>query len=340
MKYQRLSRRNRLPGHFIYLFILYGLVYTVSICVTSRSLAAEIVDRIVAIVNNEVISLYELNQIAKPYFERIKSSRYPVDVEKKLMFEVRQKIIKELIDQKLTDQELDRLKISVSDKEIENATERLKESRFITDEQLRELLAKEGLTYEQYREQTKKQIQRAKLVNLEVRSKIVITEEDIKAYYDSHKADYAGEKKFHLRNIHVRVPAYAIGDERQTALRTLQSVRLKLESGKSIEAVVKEYTASTSMVDGGDLGFFKLDDLAPRLQELIKDMKAGDFTPVLEMEFGFQIVYVDKIAESGGKSLEDVKTDIQSKLYDQIVDKKYNSWLQALRDRSHIKIVN
>jgi len=315
-------------------------VYAVGLWVTSRSLAAEIVDRIVAIVNNEVISLYELNQTAKPYFERIKSSRYPVDVEKKLMFEVRQKIIKELIDQKLTDQELERLKISVSDKEIENAIERLKESRFITDEQLRELLAKEGLTYEQYREQTKKQIQRAKLVNLEVRSKIVITEEDIKAYYDSHKADYVGEKKFHLRNIHVRVPSYAIGDERQTALKTLQSVRLELESGKSFDTVVKEYTASASMVDGGDLGFFKLDDLAPRLQELLKDMKAGDSTPVLEMEFGFQIVYVEEIAESGGKSLEEVKTDIQSKLYDQIVDKKYNSWLQALRDRSHIKIVN
>jgi peptidyl-prolyl cis-trans isomerase SurA len=315
-------------------------VYAVGICLTSRSLSAEIVDRIVAIVNNDVISLYELNQVAKPYFERIKSSRYPLDVEKKLMFEVRQKILKELIDQKLTDQELERLKISVSDREIENTIERLKESQFITDEQLREALAKEGLTYEQYREQTKKQIQRAKLVNLEIRSKVVITEEDIKAYYDSHKAEFAGEKKFHLRNIHVRVPSYASYDDRQNALKTMQSARLELENGKTIETVVLDYSAAGSMLDGGDLGFFKLDDLAPRLQELIKDMKAGDFTPVLEMEFGFQIVYVDEIVESGGKSLEEVETEIQRKLYNQIVDEKYSSWLQTLRDRSHIKIVN
>jgi len=315
-------------------------VCAVGICPTTRSLAAEIVDRIVAIVNNEVISLYELNQIAKPYFERIKSSRYPVDVEKKLMFEVRQKILKELIDQKLTDQELERLKISVSDQEIENAIERFKESKFITDEQLREALANEGLTYEQYREQTKKQIQRAKLVNLEVRSKIVITEEDIKAYYDSHNAEFAGEKKYHLHNLHMRVPSYASYDDRQIALKTMQAVRLELESGKSIEAVVKQFAASASNVGGGDLGLFKLDDLAPRLQELIKDMNTGDLTPVLEMEFGFQIVYVDEIVESGGKSLEEVKTVIQDKLYSQIVDEKYSSWLQALRDRSHIKIVN
>jgi peptidyl-prolyl cis-trans isomerase SurA len=315
-------------------------VYAVGICLTTRCLAAEIVDRIVAIVNNEVISLYELNQIARPYFERIKSSQYPVDVEKKLMFEVRQKILKQLIDQKLTDQELERLNISVGDKEIENAIERLKESKFITDEQLREALAKEGLTYEQYRGQTKKQIQRAKLVNLEVRSKIVITEEDIKAYYDSHKAEFVGEKKFHLRNMHMRVPSYASYDDRQIALKMMQTARLELESGKSIEAVVQEFTASASRVDGGDLGFFKLEDLAPRLQELIKDMKAGDLTPVLEMDFGFQIVYVDEIVESGGKSLEEAKTGIQSKLYEQIVDEKYSSWLQALRDRSHIKIVN
>ena len=340
MLYQRLSRQNRFPGHITYFLILYGIVSAVGICLTSRSLAAEIVDRIVAIVNNEVISLYELNQFAKPYFERIKSSRYPVDVERKLMFEVRQKILKELIDQKLTDQELERLKISVSDKEVENAIERLKESKFITDEQLREALAKEGLTYEQYREQTKKQIQRAKLVNLEVRSKIVVTEEDIKAYYDDHKAEYAGEKKIHLRNIHVRVPTYATYDDRQIALETMQAARRELESGKSVDDVVKEFTTSPLKVDGGDLGLFKLDDLAPKLQEMIKDMKAGDTTPVIEMEFGFQIVYVAEIVEAGGKSLEDVKTEIQSKLYNQIVDEKYSSWLQALRDRSHIKIVN
>jgi peptidyl-prolyl cis-trans isomerase SurA len=305
-------------------------VYDVGFCLTTRCLAAEIVDRIVAIVNDDVISLYELNQIAKPYFERIKSSQYPVDVEKKLMFDVRQKILKELIDQKLTDQELERLKISVSDNEIENAIERLKESKFITDEQLREALAKEGLTYEQYREQTKKQIQRAKLVNLEVRSKIVITEE----------AEFAGEEKFHLRNLHMRVPSYASYEDRQIAFKTMQTARLELESGKSIETVVQEFTGLASQVDGGDLGFFKLDDLAPRLQELIKDMKAGDLTPVLEMEFGFQIVYLDEIVESGGKSLEEAKTEIQNKLYSQIVDEKYSSWLQALRDRSHIKIVN
>lgn len=340
MDNQRHSLRNRFPGHIAYLLILYAIVNAVGMCLTTRCLAAEIVDRIVAIVNNEIISLYELNQIAKPYFERIKSSRYPVDVEKKLMFEVRQKILKELIDQKLADQELERLKISVSDQEIENTIERLKESKFITDEQLREALAKEGLTYEQYREQTKKQIQRAKLVNLEVRSKIVITEEEIKAYYDSHIAEFAGEKKYHLRNIHMWVPSYVGYDDRQIALQTMQAARLELEGGKRIEAVVQEFSASAPTLDGGDLGLFKLDDLAPRLQELIKDMKAGDLTPVLEMEFGFQIVLVDEIVESGGKSLEEVKTEIQDKLYKQIVDQKYSSWLQALRDRSHIKIVN
>ena len=94
------------------------------------------------------------------------------------------------------------------------------------------------------------------------------------------------------------------------------------------------------MAEGDDLGFFKLDELAPQLQDEIINKKAGEFTQILEADFGFQIVYIEEIADSGGKSLEEASPEIEDKLYKEIVDREFNSWLQALHDRSHIKIIN
>ena len=79
--------------------------------------------------------------------------------------------------------------------EINNAIERFKESRQFTDEQLRQGLESQGMTMEDYRKEIQEQILRSKLVNREVKAKIVITKEDIKKYYESHREKYAGEKK-------------------------------------------------------------------------------------------------------------------------------------------------
>lgn len=304
------------------------------------ALSAEIVDRVVAVVNNDVIPLYELNQAARPYIERIKSSQYPNDVQRKLLFEVRQKVLDELINEKLTDQELQRLKISVSEKEVDNTIERMKEAQSMTDEKLRQLLNQEGMTMEEYRQNAKKQLLRARLVTREVRSKVVITQEDIKTYYENHRAEYAGEKKYHLRNIYIRIPSYASEEDRSMARRAMENIALELEGGKRFESFAETSFDAPAVAEGDDLGFFELDELAPQLQDAIKNKKAGEFTQILEADFGYQIVYIEEIVESGGKSLEEASPEIQDKLYKEIVDREFTSWLQALHDRSHIKIIN
>lgn len=318
----------------------WGLLMAAVTAIPVHSFAVEIVDRVVAVVNNDVVSLYELNQSVRPFIEQIQSSQYPDDVERKLKFEVRQKVLQQLIDQKLTDQELDRLQITVSEEEVDRTIERVKEANYLTDEKMRDGLEQQGMTYEDYRERMKKQLLRAKLVNLEIRSKIVITEEDIKAYYKKNAASYAGEKKYLLHNLYTRLPSTSNYQEKQIAQGIMETIHQELESGKPFEALAKEYAGETAMVESSNLGYFKLDELAEQLQEAIGPLPAGSFTPILESDFGYQIVYVEKIEEVGGKSLEEAAPDIRQKLYDEVVDQKYESWLQVLRERSHIKIIN
>ena len=179
---------------FIRLTFLTGCIFIIGIFIITETFGAELVDRIVAVVNNDIISLQELNRITKPYVERIKLNRYSSEKEQKMLFEIRRKILNQLIDDKLTDQELKKHNITVSKREIDRTIERIKEMAAITDEELRAELATQGLSMEEYRARTKEQLLRRKLINLEVRSKIVITQEDVEAYYDSHRDAYAGEK--------------------------------------------------------------------------------------------------------------------------------------------------
>ena len=315
-------------------FLLLGLLSAVP------AAGAELVDRIVAVVNDEVISLYELDQVAGPYIEQVQNSQYPSDVERRLVFEVRQKVLNQLIDQALTDQELERQGIDVGEPEIDAAIERVKESRYLTDEQLRRSLEEQGITYEAYREQVKKQILRARLVNREIKSKIVITDEDVRRYYEENKEYYAGQTEYHLRNLYVRLPSFVTDSDRRRTRETLETIRQELAGGAAFESVVNRYAAGDGGIESSDLGYFNLEDLSRELRELLGEMRTGESTPVLETDFGYQIVYVQEIANSEGKALEEASAEIENKLYNEVVDEKYQSWLQSLRERSYIRIIN
>ena len=340
MRFYRLKVRPFLRGLGRLTAVLVGLAQITLLLLPTAVGFAEVVDRIVAIVNDEVISLYELNQAMQPYIEQVRNSQYPQDVERQLTFEVRGKILNEMINEKLADQELKRQNISVSDKEVDSAIERIKESRAVTDEDLRKALATQGMTYEEYRQQTKQQILRARLVNREVRSKIVITDQDIKAYYDQHAEEYAHEKKYHLRNFYVRLSSYATDADRREALRKMETVQMELKAGKPIDELTKSPFYIDALIESDDMGLFKLDDLSPQLKETIRNMKPGDSTPIIEAPFGYQILLVEEVVDTAGKTQAQAAAEIEDKLFNQIVDQKYQSWLQNLRDRAHIKIIN
>lgn len=300
---------------------------------------AKLVDRIIAVVNDDIITLVELNERYQPYAEKIKSMGYPFEKEKQMLFSVRENIINELIDRQLTVQEIKRVKINVDEKEIDAAIERLKEMNFLTDEKLRKALASQGLSMEQYRENIKDQILRTKLVTREVKSKIVVTDDDIKSYYEKHPEVYGGKKKYHLRNIIMRVTSFSSQSEKQKTAQRMEEIYKKLQNGESFEALARTYSEAPSAAEGGNLGQFSIEDLSPQLQQAVKELMTGEYTPVLETDQGFQIFYIQDIFTTPGKPLEEVASEIQQILYKESVDMKFRSWIEELRGKSHIKII-
>jgi peptidyl-prolyl cis-trans isomerase SurA len=248
-------------------------------------------------------------------------------------------MLNQLINQKLTDQESKKYNIAISEKELDNAIERVKEVNKYTDEELRDILAKEDLSMEAYRDQIKKYLIRSKLINYAVKSKIIITKDEIKSHYDSNIDKYRGEKKYHLKNIIRLFVSGMSDDENQQINIKMENIYEKLKSGQVFEDVSREYDNSDSDIKSLDLGTFNYNELSKEVQEAVKGLKAGEFTKVFATEVGYQIIYIERMEEKPDKSLEEVTPEIQEILFHEVVETKFESWIEDLKQKSHIKII-
>jgi peptidyl-prolyl cis-trans isomerase SurA len=306
---------------------------------TATTVASTVVDRIVAVVNEDIILLSELNSRMGPYAERIQQQVPDKDKQQEMLFKVREDMLNRLVDEKLTDQEIKRNDIQVDEAQIDATIERIKSANYFTDEDLRRFLAQEQMTMDQYRNQIREQILRTRLVNYEVKSKIVITEEDIKAYYDDHPELYGGKRHYHLRNILLKVPDYSSDSEKQAMREQLENIRERIENGQSFADLARSVSQGPTAANGGDIGEFETSSLSPLIQTALEGLKAGQTTAVLDTDLGFQLFFVESINRDEGKPLDSVREEIHQKLFKEEVDTKFLSWLEALRERSHIKII-
>ncbi len=338
------DEENKMPKKFFQISTNLGwclfltvFFYSVGTLMDHRPQCAEIVDRIIAVVNDDVITLSELNALIKPFEKKIKSYGYTLEKELKMLYQLREEKLSQLIGVKLADQEIKKLELTVSDKEIDDAMERIKKANYFTDEDLRKALAREGSSIEEYENQLKQQILKSKLVNYTVKSKIVITKEDIKSYYNSNTEQYAGKIKYHLRNVLMKVPAFTDSESKKAVFDKMEAVVAQLKEGRSFEEIAKMYSQSPLASTGGDLGLIGIDVFSKQLREAIEGLKKGEFTATLDTEQGYQIFFVQDIVKDGGKSLSEATPEIEEKLYNKVVEKKYQEWLENLYKQAHIK---
>lgn len=319
-----------------------GVPITLMVLVSAATAVAAtaMLDRIVAVVNDDIILLSELNDRLKPYVQRIRQQKFAAEKERQMLFKIRAEMLDRLVDEKLTDQEVRRLDIKVEEAEIDSTIERIKAANAFTDEDLRGFLKQEQMTMEQYRDSLKEQVLRTRLVNYQVKSKIVITEEEIQAYYDSHPELYGGKISYQLRNILMRPPEFSTNAEKQAVAEQMKEIRSRIEAGESFVDLASQFSQSPTAADGGFLGEFEKKALSPQIQAALDGLEPGQTTAVLDTDQGFQLFYVEAIIQGEGKPLAGVREEIHQKLFAEVVDKKFLTWLDDLRNQSHIKLIN
>mmetsp|Transcript_13795 Transcript_13795/g.6848 ORF Transcript_13795/g.6848 Transcript_13795/m.6848 type:complete len:342 (+) Transcript_13795:1119-2144(+) len=321
-------------------YVIIGIILFVVVFYHINNAHTELIDRIVAVVNDEIISLYELNQVVKPYKEKIKTLGYTKEQEENMLYKIKEDKLNILIEKKLIDQEVRRLSISISNKEIDEVIEKFKELNLLTDENLRAALKENDMSMEEYRNQIKAQILRNRLLNYQVKSKVVITNEAIKSYYEKNIEQYAGEKKYHLRNIMMNVSDFASDLEKKEVLKRMEKVLEKIKEGESFEELASEYSQAPNADKGGMLGILGVDSFAPEIKDAILGLKVGESTSVVRTDHGFQIFYIEDIETTKGKTLDEVASEIEERLYNKVIEEKFRNWTGQFKQKSYIKIIN
>ncbi len=298
----------------------------------------EVVDRIVAVVNGDVITLVELEKAEQRLMHQLKLQNPASTIEREKT-NIRTEILNQLIDQKLAEQEAKRLGLSVSEAEVGAAIEKIIQESGINKEQLIARLQQDGLTAEEYRGKIKDQIERFKLIGRAVNAKIVITENKLREYYQNNLHSYRGQQRYKVQHIVFSIPGLCNEDEKQAIFKKAEGVRRQAMSGTEFENLARRFSAYTTATEGGNLGYFDKSELAPYMRDIIIALKAGEISPVVETPIGYQIFKVADIEETRAKTFEEVKEEIYQILFEQGVTRRFMAWIKELRDRSYIEVL-
>jgi peptidyl-prolyl cis-trans isomerase SurA len=310
---------------------LWGLVFP------PASPAAEVVDRIIAYVNDDIITLSELNEKTAAMLAARKQNPYLRDQEQD-METLRRQILDNLINDRLAAREITRLKISVTTAEVDNVLKSIMEDNHLTPEQFEVELRKEGQTVEDFRKRIQEDLERARLIDREVRSKTVITDAQVEAYYQTHREEFQAKVRRRLQSIFLPFGPEDTLDGQRQVYAVAEQIRDRLTRGADFAAVAKRYSRGPGAEAGGDLGFFNEGELDPVLEQAIENLKPGEISQIVHTVTGLHIIRVTEVQTVAKRPMEEVRENIRRRLSQEETNRKYAEWLKGLRDRSFVKI--
>ena len=298
----------------------------------SRLAYSEATNRIVAIVNDEIITFHELEKAQK----KIK----PPVMEKEGQEEFQKQLLFQLIDQKLIDLQIKRLGIHIPPEEVDKTVARIKEEQGLTgSEDFSKALLKEGLSESEFRNKIKEQILRFRLINREIGNKIIIPENQVREYYEKNKSKFQRTEGVELAHIFLPISEKTPPEERLNQKKKIEEVRDRLVKGEDFAGLARQFSQDPSASQGGNLGTFVFEEIDPSLREVIATLKPGQFSSVLESPKGWQIVKLIDLKGAKEISFDETKERIQEQLFQEEVDKRFTQWLQKLKDRSYIQVL-
>lgn len=298
-----------------------------------------IANAIIAIVNDEIITLYDVNREARPAFSEAEKKG---DVNDSTRSQIRRTALDRLIEKKLTEQKIKELGIRVSEEEIRQAIDDVrKQNNIPSQEALVTALAVQGLSFDQYRAQLQEQIEKLKLVSMEVRAKVHVGESELRDYYTANLGKYTEEESYRARHIFFKTGEKATPNEILRAKATALTVLEDAKSGKDFAELAKKFSEDpAARKDGGDLGSFKKGDMQPELEKTIFSLKPGEISELVTTPIGFHIIKLEARVAGITKPFESVKADIEEIIYRKKSEERFSQWAKDLRGTASVEIKN
>jgi peptidyl-prolyl cis-trans isomerase SurA len=297
----------------------------------------EIVERIVAVVNNDVITLSELEEAGKRLFEQVQQSSLPAEREEKLQ-KARREVLDQLIENKLLEQEVKNRKVEVAERDVDAAVQQIMQQNQASENELKEMLAKEGITLSIYRRRIHDELVKMRLINREIKSKIVIKEEDLRKNYQDNLAKFTDPAEVKVQQVFLVIPQLATEERVASIRKEALSILERARKGEDFAELAGKYSQGPEAREGGVLGFFKHNELRPELEESAFKLRIGEVSGVIKTPEGFHILRV--LERKGGepKPFAEVESQIRDELMQAESEKQFQEWMKALKKKAYIEI--
>ena len=295
-----------------------------------------VVDRIVAVVNKEIITLSEVERMIGHLKEEIEGGNR---LERRgRINELSRMALEKLIEEKLIDQEAKRSGIKAAAKEIDGSIDEIKRRNAATQEDLEKALAKDGLTLEAFKKEIEKKIIRSKLVQWAVKVEPNVGEKELRDFYLKNADRYRTEESYRPGHILLKVPKEATAEGVREIRAKCQKVQAKIRAGEDFGEMAILYSEDISSKDRGDLGNFKKGELLPAFEKEALRLKVGEVSEVFRTDFGFHIIKL--LDRKGGDPLpfEEMKEKVRQDYLEKEFEKGLKQFLTTLREKSIIEI--
>ena len=320
-----------------------GLLVAGALFGPAVSLKAQIIEQVLVKVNGEIVSKtdFEDRQVnalrGRPEFANASPNSLELQ---KAIAELTPDLILEAVDELLLIQRGRELEYALGDQQFKQIVDDIKKSNNITDEaQFQAELKIAGMTEADLRRDIERRMMIEQVQRQEVTSKISATEEESRAYFETHRAEFTTPSELMLREILIEVPTSDRGvnvAQDDEARAKAEEVRQRLLKGEPFPRLAAEVSGSPSKANGGLIGPIHMDELAPQLQQLLSTLKVGDIAEIIRTTRGYQILKLESRTDVKSRSFEEARNDIGRRVIEGKARVALQKYLDQLRGQATI----
>lgn len=292
---------------------------------------AAVIEQLIAVINGEPYTLTNVSTFAKTRMAR----PFPSGNLQQINVADRE-VLEQFITDKLMEAEVREAGIRVTDDDVNRYIEQVKKNNRLSDADFNAAIAREGLNLASYKITVKSEMEKAEILDRQVKRKVNITDEDVERYYKLNAKNYRANERARIRHILLSLPEKAPADQVQKVSARAKELHQRVAAGEDFAALAREHSEGAGRADGGDIGWVNKGTLIAGLEEVaFEKLSPGKVSEPFRTSMGLHIVKLEARESGSVLPLSSVAPKIKEELLNKAMEERFAKWLKSDLRRKH-----
>jgi peptidyl-prolyl cis-trans isomerase SurA len=299
--------------------------------------APRVLDRVAAVVNGDPVTLSELVERAGADYRRAEEQGAG-EARERARAKALQAAFDQVVAERLFAAEAKTLQVEATESQVDAAVEDIKRRNKFDDRQLEMALQEQGLTRESFRTAVKRDLEAFQILNVKVKSRVKVSDEDLKNDYQTHAKEFSGEEQVRVRHIFLACPPGAGAAEEAKVRAEGEKILARLAAGEDFAELARQRSDGPSKAEGGDLGFVKKGALKAELDKAAFALATGKVSGLVRTPTGYHILKAEDRRMGGARPFDEVKEAIRDRLTAEQIETYRTQYVAELRKEAVIDV--